>query len=66
MHICIGNLTIIASDNGLLPGWRQAIIWTNPGMLLIRPLETNFSEILIKIYTFAFKKMHWKLVVILF
>ena len=28
-HISIGNLTIIGSDNGLLPGWRQAIMWTN-------------------------------------
>ena len=25
MHICVGNLTIIASDNGLLPGRRQAM-----------------------------------------
>ena len=44
-HICVGNLTIIGSDNGLLPGWRQAIIWTNAGILLIGPLGTNFSEI---------------------
>ena len=36
----------------------QAIIWTNVGILLIGPLETNFSEILIKIYIFSFKKMH--------
>ena len=27
-HICVGKLTIIASDNGLSPGRRQAIIWT--------------------------------------
>ena len=32
-HIGIGNLTIIASDNGLLPGQHQAIIWTNDGIL---------------------------------
>ena len=25
-HICVGNLTIIGSDNGLLPERRQAII----------------------------------------
>ena len=25
-HICVSKLTIIASDNGLSPGWRQAII----------------------------------------
>ena len=27
----------------------QAIIWTNAGILLIRPLRTNFSEILIAV-----------------
>ena len=46
MHICVGKLTILASDNGLSPGRHQAIIWTNAGILFIRPLETNFSEIL--------------------
>ena len=51
-HICFGNLTIIGSDNGLSPGRRQAIIWTNAGILPIWPLGTNFSEILIKIDTF--------------
>ena len=44
-HICISKLTIIGSDNGLSPGWSQAIIWTNDGILLIGPLETNFSQI---------------------
>ena len=48
-HICISKLTIVVSDNGLSPGRRQAIIWTNAGILLIGPLGTNFSEILIKI-----------------
>ena len=42
-HICVGKLTIIASDNGLSPGRRQAIIWTNAGILLIGPLGTNFN-----------------------
>ena len=60
-HICVSKLTIIGSDNGLSPGRRQAIFWTNPGMLLIGPLGTNFSEILIEIYTFSFKKMHLKM-----
>ena len=41
----ISKLTIIGSDNGLLPGRHQAIIWTNAGMLLIESLGTNFSEI---------------------
>ena len=44
-HICVGNLTIIGSDNGLSPGRRQAIIWANAGILLIWPLGTNFYEI---------------------
>ena len=48
-HICVGCLTIIVSDNGLSPGRRQAIIWTNAGILFIGPLGTNFSEIFIDI-----------------
>ena len=60
MHICVSKLTIIGSDNGLSPGRRQAIIWTNAGILLIGPLGTNFSEILIEILTFSCKKMHLK------
>ena len=60
MHICVGNLAIIGSVNGLSPGRRQAIIWTNAGILLIGPIATNFSEILIKIITFSFKKMRSK------
>ena len=60
MHICIGKLTIIDSDNGLSPGRRQAIIWTNTGIVLFGTLETNFSKILIKIQIFSLKKIHWK------
>ena len=60
-HICVGKLTIIGSDNGLSPGRRQAIIWTNAGILLIGNLGTNFSEILIAIEIFSFKKMHLKM-----
>ena len=59
-HICVGNLTIIVSDNGLSPYRRQAIIWTNAGILLIGPLGTNVGEILIEILTLSFKKMHLK------
>ena len=55
------NWAIIGLDNGLSPGRRQAIIWTNDGILLIGPLGTNFSEILIEIYIFSFKKMHLKI-----
>ena len=46
-HICVGDLTIIGSDNGLSPDWRRAITWTNVGILLIVPLGINLSEILI-------------------
>ena len=57
-HICVSEIIIIGSDNGSSPSRRQAIIWTNAGILLIGPLGTNFSEILIGIHTFSFKKMH--------
>ena len=57
-HICVSKHTIIGSDNGLSPGRRQAIIWTNAGILLIGPWGTNFSEILIGIQAFSFKKKH--------
>ena len=60
-HICVGKQTIIDSDNGLSPGRRQAIIWTNAGILLIGSLGTNFNEILIGIQTSSFKKMHLKM-----
>ena len=60
-HICVSKLTIIDSDNGLLPGRRQAIIWTNGGILLIRNLGKNLSKISSKIHTFSFTKMHLKM-----
>ena len=53
--------SINQSDNDLSPGRRQAIIWTNTGILLIWPLGTNFSEMLIGIHMFSFKKMHVKM-----
>ena len=55
------DLGIIGSDNGLSPDRRQAIIFTNDGILLIGPLGTNFSEILIEIQTFSFKIMRLKI-----
>ena len=54
-----GRVTIIVSDNDLSPG-RQAIIWTNAGILSIRILGRNFSEILSAIRAFSFNKMHLK------
>ena len=59
-HICVSKLTIIGSDDGLSPDRRQAIIWTNAGILLIGPFGTNFSENLIEIRTFSFKKKRLK------
>ena len=55
--ICISKLFIIGSENGLAPGRRQAIIWTNDGILLIG----YFSEILIEIHIFSFKKTYFKM-----
>ena len=57
-HICVSELAIIGSDNGLSPEQRQAFFWTNAGVLLIRTLGRNFSEILNEIQTFSFKEMH--------
>ena len=60
-HICVSKLIIIGSDNGLSPGRRQAIIWTNAGILLNRTLGTNFSKILGEIHAFPFSKIHLKM-----
>ena len=34
-HICISELNMIGSHNGLSPGQHQAIVWNNAGILLI-------------------------------
>ena len=60
-HICVSKLTIIGSDNGLSPGRRQAIIWTNAGILSIGHLGTNFNEILIEIQILSSKEMRLKM-----
>ena len=52
---------LVGSDNGLSPERCQAIIWTNAGIWLMGPRGTNFSEILIEIHLFSFKKMHLKM-----
>ena len=39
----------------------HSALWTNDGILLIGPFGTNFSEILIKIQTFSFKKNQLKM-----
>ena len=43
-HIYVSKLTIIGSDNGFSPGRRQAIIWSNAGILLIRTIGTNVRK----------------------
>ena len=60
-HVCLCKPNNMGSDNGLSPGWRQAIIWTNAGIALTRTLATNFGEILGEILTFLFKNMHLKM-----
>ena len=57
IYICVSKLTINGLDNGLFPYRRQAIIWTNGEILLIRTLGTY---LLSEIYTFSFKKMHFR------
>ena len=69
-HKCVGNSTIISSDNGLAPGWCQTIIRTNAGILLIGPLgkkiQWNFNR---NLYIFnkedTFENVVWKLAAIL-
>ena len=70
MHICISKLTIISSDNGLLPGRRQAIIGTNTAILFIGPignkLQWNLNQNLyIFIQENAFENVIWKMAPIL-
>ena len=64
------NWVIIGSDNGLSPVRCQAVIWTNAGILLIGPLETNFSAILIGIsnvfiHENPFENVVWEMATIL-
>ena len=43
-YIYVSKLTIICSDNGLLPGQRHVIIWTNAGILLTSDHEEVFFD----------------------
>ena len=76
-YICVGILTIIGSDNGLSDGDKPLSEpmmvnlpthicvtrpqWTNAGILLIEPLGTNFSQILIGIQILSFTKIRLKM-----
>ena len=46
--------------DGLSPIRRQAIIWTNAGLLSSGRFRTNFSEILIKVQSVSVTKMNLK------
>ena len=59
-HKCVSKQSIIGSDNGMSPGRRQSIIWNNDAILSIRPIGTNFDEIVIESHTLSFKKSIWK------
>ena len=61
------KLIIIGPYNGLSPGRRQAIIWTNTGILLIRTIsQWNLNrDSYIFIRENAFENIVWKMVAIL-
>ena len=59
-HICIGKLSIIGSDNVLLPGRRQAIIWGKAAILLIET-RNNFQWNLKRNSCIFLKNMHLKM-----
>ena len=58
-HICVSELVSIGSGNGLSPLRRQAITWTNTGLLSIILLGTYFREIWI--LSFSLEKKHLKM-----
>ena len=71
MHVCINNLTVIGSDNGLSPARHQDIIWIKAGILLTQTLGINYSEILkwntcIVIQENAFENVVFEMVKILY
>ena len=60
-HICVDKLSLVQIMACLLDGAKPLSERTNAGILLIGPLGINFSEIVIEIYIFSFKKMHLKM-----
>ena len=52
LYICVSKLTITGSDDGLAP--------TNAGILLIRTIGVDFSEILSETQTFSLRKCIYK------
>ena len=53
--------TITSSDNGLAPDRRQAVIWTNAGLVVAWLLGTYFSKIITWIQTFSYINMQLKM-----
>ena len=43
-QICVSQLSIIGSDNGLSPDRCQAIAWTNDGIIWVGTLGTNLKS----------------------
>ena len=72
-HLCVDNLTIIDSDNGLSPARRQAIIWHYPNQCcniinwtLRNKLQWNLNQnSYIFIQENAFENVVWKMSAIL-
>ena len=59
-HICVCNLTIVGSDNGLSPDRRQAITRTSAGILLTGPLGTYVKVKFNQNAYISFNKCIWK------
>ena len=69
--ICVSILTITGSDNGLSPGRRETIIWTDDGIALIGALGSKLQWNLNRnLYSFIqeneFVNVIWKLAVTFF
>ena len=64
-HVCFSKLTTTVLDDGLSTIRCRDSICSNAGILWIRNLRTNISEILNTIRTFSPNKMHLKMGAIL-
>ena len=60
-HICVSEIIIIGSDNGLSPVRHQAIKRTNAGILLIGTSGIKFNEIMIEINILSLQIMRLKM-----
>ena len=60
-QMMLWNFVNFGSSSNLSSFQNQIVIKTNADGLTIRPIGTNFSEIWIRIQTFSFKKIHFKI-----